>query len=292
MAQADIASRPVLNLRRLSDVAGAEITGVDLRQPISDALRDAVLDALVANHVLVFRDQDLTGDQQFAMTERFGEPENHVFSTASGRRSPKVHVVNNLDASGKPSRKPFTFGSYYWHTDKSYHAIPSLATFLHARELPPEGGDTEFANMYLAYEALDNAMKARLAKLRAVHSWEANRRNTGNTPATEAEKRERPPVSHPMVRIHPDTGRKALYIGIHTSHVEGMPEAEGRQLLDALLEHATRRQFVYAHKWQPGDLIIWDNRCLLHRVVGNYEMDRYRRILHRTVLKGTAPIAA
>jgi taurine dioxygenase len=292
MAQRELATKPTLDVRRLSPAAGAEVIGLDLARPIGDAVRDAVLDAFADHHVLVFRGQDLTGEQQFAMTERFGEPEGHVFSTAAGKKSPKVHVVNNLDAEGKPSRKPFTFGSYFWHTDKSYHAVPSFATFLHARELPPEGGDTEFANMYRAYEALDDAMKAKIANLKAVHSWEANRRNTGNKPATEDEKRERPPVAHPMVRFHPDTGRKSLYIGIHTSHVEGMPEAEGKRLLDQLLEHATQRQFVYAHKWRPGDLVMWDNRYLLHRVVANYEMDRYRRILHRTVVKGVVPQSA
>lgn len=289
MAQLELASAPELQALRLSDAAGAEITGLDLAQPMSDALRDVILDAFTDHHVLVFRDQDLTGDQQFAMTERFGEPENHVFHAAGGEKAPKMHVVNNLDANGKPSSKPSTFGSFYWHTDKSYHTVPSFATLLHARELPPDGGDTEYANMYRAYEALDDATKDEIANLKAVHSWEANRRNTGNTPATEAEKQERPPVTHPMVRTHPDTGRKTLYIGIHTSHVEGMPEREGRQLLDALLAHATQRQFVYAHKWRPGDLVMWDNRCLLHRVVGNYDMDRHRRILHRTVVKGTVP---
>ena len=289
MAQVDLAAKSALQVRRVGEAAGAEVTGIDLAQPIGEAVREVIHAALVEHHVLAFRDQDLTGPQQYALTERFGEPENHVFSTADGKKSPEVHVVNNLDADGKPSSKPFTFGSFYWHTDKSYHAVPSFATLLHARELPPAGGDTEFANMYRAYEALDDATKQQIVGLKAVHSWEANRRNTGNTPATEAEKRERPPVTHPMVRTHPDTGRKTLYIGIHTSHVDGMPEAEGRQLLDRLLQHATRREFVYAHAWQPGDLVMWDNRCLLHRVVGNYDMDRYRRILHRTVVKGTVP---
>ena len=138
MSQLGLTAGPVLDIRRLSDAAGAEVIGVDLGRPIGDALRDALLGAFAENHVLAFRDQDLTGDQQFAMTERFGEPENHVFSTREGKKSPKVHVVNNLDASGQPSRKPFTFGSYFWHTDKSYHAVPSFATFLHARELPPK----------------------------------------------------------------------------------------------------------------------------------------------------------
>ena len=289
MAQVELAEKPVLQVRRIGEAAGAEVTGLDLGQPISDALRDAIHAALVEHHVLAFRDQDLTGPQQYALTERFGEPENHVFSTADGKKSPDVHLVNNLDADGKPSSKPFTFGSFYWHTDKSYHAVPSFATLLHARELPPSGGDTEYANMQLAYDALDDATKQRIAGLKAVHSWEANRRNTGNTPATEAEKRERPPVTHPMVRTHPDSGRKTLYIGIHTSHVDGMPEAEGRALLDQLMQHATQRQFVYVHEWKPGDLVMWDNRALLHRVIGNYDMDRHRRILHRTVVKGTVP---
>lgn len=274
---------------RLSEPAGAEIRGLDLSKPIDDDLRDAIMAALVENHVLAIRDQDLTSDQQMALTARFGTPESHVFHDAAGKKGPQVHNVNNLDADGKPSRRPKTFGSFFWHTDKSYHDIPSLATFLHARELPPEGGDTEFANMYHAYETLDEAMKEKIANLRAIHSWEANRRNTGNTPATEEEIKVRPPVAHPMVRTHPDTKRKALYIGIHVDCVEGMEREESIDLLRTLYRHATQRQNVYAHQWKPGELVIWDNRCLLHRVVGNYEMDQDRRIMHRSVVIGTRP---
>lgn len=276
---------------RIGEAAGAEIQGIDLSGEVSDALRDAILDALLAHHVLVFRGQSLTKDEQHAFTLRFGEIEGHVGRLPSGEKYPVVHTVTNLDESGNPTPTPHTHGNYFWHTDKSYHAIPSLATMLHAIEVPPpgSGGETEFANTKLAYEALPEETKRAIAGLRAVHSWEASRRNTGNKPATEEQKRERPPVSHPIVRTHPDTGEKVLYIGIHTSHIEGMDEAEGRKLLDELLEHATQPQFIYRHTWHPGDLVIWDNRCLLHRAVRNYDMAIHRRVLHRTVIRGTVP---
>ena len=180
-----------------------------------------------------------------------------------------------------------TFGSFFWHTDKSYHEIPSFATFLHARELPPEGGDTEFANMYLAYDALNNEMKDKISDLRAFHSWEANRRNTGNDPATEEEKKVRPPVVHPIVRTHPDTGLKTIYVGIHTDSIEGMDRAKGIELLKQLYRHATQRQFVYTHQWKPGDLVVWDNRCTKHIAVD--DAHNHRRVMRRIQIAGDRP---
>ena len=227
-----------LNVTRLSEPAGAEVVGIDLSLPLGTKKRDILFEALLKHHVLVIRDQDLTPDQQMALTAMFGKPESHVFHDAEGKSGPQVHVVNNLDKQGNPSSRPTTFGSFFWHTDKSYHEVPSLATFLHARELPPGGGgDTEFANMYNAYESLDDAVKKQIANLRAVHSWEANRRNTGNRPATEEEKKLRPPVSHPLVRTHPDTKRKALYIGIHADCIEGLEREQGIELLKKLYRH-------------------------------------------------------
>jgi alpha-ketoglutarate-dependent taurine dioxygenase len=280
---------PALNLRPVSGLMGVEVTGINLAEPFDDSVRDAILDAMVNHHILVFPNQSLTKDQQFAFTERFGEVEEHVVRDWQGNKSPLVHTVSNLDKHGNPTKTPYTHGNYFWHTDKSYHAVPSLSTLLHAIEIPPVGGGTQFCNMYLAYEELPEAMKARVADLRVVHSWEANRRNTGNRPATEEENRERPPVSHPMVRIHPATGRKALYIGIHTSHVDGMAEGEGRALLYQLLDLATQPHRVHTHHWRKGALVMWDNRCLLHRAVRDYEIDKHKRFLHRTVIKGTAP---
>jgi taurine dioxygenase len=278
-----------LSARALSPVAGAEITGIDLAEPLTSSLRDAIMQLFIAHHLLVFRDQSLTPDHQHALTLRFGPIEDHVARGADGARSPVVHRVHNLDENDRPTTTPHERGNYFWHTDKSYHAVPSLMTMLHATELPPAGGDTEFANTALGYAALPDVTKREIADLKVVHSWEASRRNAGGRLATEEEVRERPPVTHPLVRTHPDTGVKSLYLGLHTSHVVGRGEAEGRALLARLLAHTTQPAFVYVHQWRPGDLVFWDNRCLLHRAVRNYAMDTHRRILQRTVVRGTVP---
>jgi alpha-ketoglutarate-dependent taurine dioxygenase len=149
--------------------------------------------------------------------------------------------------------------------------------------LPPEGGDTEFANTALAYAALPADTKRQIAGLRVVFQWEGGRR-----PGYYAN--DLPPVDHPLVRFHPETGRPALYLGNHATHIQGEPEADGRARLDALLRHTTEPQFTYAHRWRAGDLVMWDNRCLLHRAVANYEMNRYRRVMHRNVVKGAVPV--
>jgi alpha-ketoglutarate-dependent taurine dioxygenase len=277
-------------LNRISDVAGAEITGLDLSQPITRETADAILHALETYHILVFRDQNLTKDQQYNFTLNFGEIEGHVGLLANGEKYPVVHTVTNLDEkTGKPTETPTTHGNYFWHTDKSYHDIPSLLTMLHAIQVPPTGGDTMFANMIMAYDALSDDEKRSLEGLRAVHSWEASRRNTGNRPATEEQKRERPPVSHPIIRTHPN-GRKSLYLGIHIGHVEGMDYDEGRALMADLLERATAEPFVYRHQWRKADLTMWDNRVLLHRADRNFEMAVHPRVLHRTVVRGTVPV--
>jgi alpha-ketoglutarate-dependent 2,4-dichlorophenoxyacetate dioxygenase len=278
-----------LTARRLSPVAGAEITGVDLARPLEPSLKDVIIKAFLQHHLLVFRDQHLTAAQQHALTLHFGPIEEHVARRVDGSRSPVVHRVHNLDESDQPTSTPRDIGNYFWHTDKSYHQVPSLLTMLHATELPPVGGDTEFANTAMGYAALPESTRCEIADLRVVHSWEVSRRNTGGRLATPEEILERPPVTHPLVRTHPDTGVKALYLGLHTSHVVGVPESEGRALLDRLLAHTTRPEFVYVHQWRRGDLVIWDNRCLLHRAVRNYEMDKHRRVLQRTVVRGTVP---
>jgi alpha-ketoglutarate-dependent taurine dioxygenase len=273
---------------RLSPAGGIAITGADLSQPISEALVALIRQALLDHHVVVIRDQVLTKEQQYDFTLNFGEIEDHV-ARHSDARYGIVHSVTNLDATGSPTDALDIRGNYFWHTDKSYHAVPSLMTLLHAVELPPAGGDTQFANMVLAYRALPDAMKSRLVGLRAIHSWEASRLQSGSKPASEAEKRERPPVAHPIVRTHPETGDQALYIGNHAAWIEGLDAAEGKTLLAELLAHATQPEFIYTHHWRPGDLVIWDNRALLHRALANYEMGRHRRVLHRTVVRGTIP---
>jgi alpha-ketoglutarate-dependent taurine dioxygenase len=273
---------------KLSPAGGIEIEGADLSQPVSASFAALIRQALLDHRIVVVRDQSLSKEQQHDFTRNFGEIEDHV-ARHSDARYGIVHSVTNLDAVGNPTDALDMRGNYFWHTDKSYHAVPSLMTMLHAVELPPAGGDTQFANMVLAYRALPPAMKDRLAGLRAVHSWEQSRLKSGSQPASETEIRERPPVSHPIVRTHPETGEMALYIGNHAATIEGMEEAEGVALLAELLAHATQPEFVYTHHWRPGDLVIWDNRALLHRAMANYEMSQHRRVLHRTVVRGTVP---
>lgn len=275
----------------LSAFGGLEFTGIDLSESLSAAWRDRILDAFRTHPVLVFRNQRLTKQQQYDFTLNFGEIEGlHVGRHVDGDRYTAVHTVSNLDAGGNPSGELRDRGNYFWHSDKSYHDVPSLLTMLHAAELPPVGGETQFANTASAWDALDADMQSRIRPLRAIHSWEASRIQSGSTPATEAQKAERPPVEHPLVRVHPDTGRLALYLGNHASHIVGMDVEDGRALLRQLLAHATQARFVYSHAWRPGDLVLWDNRCLVHRAVPHQDMGRHRRILHRTVVRGTAPI--
>lgn len=277
------------DLAPLSDIMAAEIRGLDLAQDIDDALRDAIREAFLQYRVLCFRDQHLSGQQLVAFSERFGPLESHINHEFRGDAIPELHRVSNLGDDGRPTRKLKARGNFHWHTDKSYLPVPSLATLLHAVELPPEGGATQFADMQAAYDALPPDRKTEFAGLRVVHSWEQSRINSGSRPASEQEKRDAPPVVHPLVRTHPETGRRGLYIGDHSSHIEGRPFAEGRAFLAELQEQATGDRFVYRHRWQPGDLIMWDNCSLLHRATADFDLDRHRRVLHRTVIRGSAP---
>ena len=262
-------------LRALSPAGGVRIAGIDLAQPPSQELKDAIVGAFLAHHIVVFPGQSLTREQQFAFAANFGEVEAHGAHRGENKRYGVAHVMSNLGADGNPTFRFSKAANYHWHTDKPYHPAPPMLTTLYAVELPPVGGDTEFANMALAYAALPKETKCRIAGLRVVFR-----------PAFDAD---RPAVDHPLVRTHPDTGTKALYIGNHSTHIIGMPEAEGAALLGELLEHATQRQFVYVQRWRVGDLVMWDNRCLLHRAVANYEAGKYRRIMHRSVVRGTVP---
>ena len=288
-AQAAETSDYPFEIAPIADIGGAEVTGVDLSQPVGEDLRDAIVRAFLEFHILVFRDQNLTKDQQAAFSENFGTLEHHVGRLHDGTPFPIVHTVTNLGPDGRPTQKSVSKGNYHWHTDKSYHAIPSLMTMLHAVEVPENGGDTQFANTQLGYEALSDEMKERIADLKAEHSWEASRLNVGAEPATEEQKRERPPVTHPVARTHPDTGRKTIYLGHHVSHIHGMPKEESDALVKELEDHTTQDRFVYTHRWRKGDYVMWDNRLLLHRALPNYDVGRERRQLHRTVIIGTKP---
>jgi alpha-ketoglutarate-dependent taurine dioxygenase len=273
---------------RLSPAGGVRITGVDLAQPLFDKAKERIAQAFRDHHVVVFPDQVLNREQQYAFIANFGEVETHGGRLRQNKRYAVAHVISNLDADGNPvDRSSSPVSNYRWHTDKAYYRAPPMLTALYAVELPPRGGDTEFANTTMGYAALPEATKHRIAGLRVVFYWGAGAGELSGDLA--ARLHESPPVDHPLVRTHPETGAKALYLGNHASHILGMPEPEGRALLDELLAHTTTPEFVYAHRWRNGDLVIWDNRCLLHRAAANYEIGKYRRVLHRSVVRGTVP---
>jgi alpha-ketoglutarate-dependent taurine dioxygenase len=270
---------------QLSPAGGVAISGIDLSRPLPPGSRRRILDAFLAAHVVVFPDQRLSREAQFAFTTNFGEIEGPEKSRAQGKRQRVAHVISNLDSAGNPiDRSSSPVGNYRWHTDKPYYRTPPAITTLYGVELPSTGGDTEFANTAIGYAALPEATKRRIAPLRVVFRWGAV---LGQPPAPGPA--HPPPVDHPLVRTHPETGLPALYLGNHASHILGLPAADGANLLEALLAHTTQPEFVYTHRWRKGDLVMWDNRCLLHRAVANYAVGKEPRILHRTVVRGSVP---
>lgn len=275
----------------LSAPFGAETRSIDLAAPLSADLVAAIRAAFLKHGALVFRDQQIGDDRLAAFGALFGPLEKHLIENNDGKVMSAVHTITNFDAEGRPSARPYINTNYFWHSDKSYLATPSLATMLHPVELPASGGDTQLAHMGLAYAALPDVIKQKIDGLRAVHSLEFMRESLDNPPPSEAQKRAAPPVAHPLVRPHPETGQPCLYIGMYASHIEGLPVEEGRWRLARLQEQSTQPPFVYSHVWRRGDVMIWDNRCLMHRGVANYGMAHERRVMKRVCVQDAGAAA-
>ena len=272
----------------LSTHTGAEVRGVDLSRTIEEATRALLNRAFIEHSVLAFRDQHLTPHQLLAAGGLFGE----IFPQHNSRFAlpdcPLVHYISNQDFY--PDGRRYIPGEGF-HTDHSNAACPPKATILHAVSLPDSGGDTQYVNMHLAYEGLPEETKQRIAGLKAVHVYQS-RHSARKLMELSEEGRGRVPdgVVHPIVRTHPESRRKAIYINpIRTEGVVGMPEAEALALLADLLEHATQPKYQYRHQWRPGDLVMWDNRSLLHKANGDYDMNQLR-YLYRVMLQGDVPV--
>lgn len=206
---------------------------------------------------------------------------------------PEIYRATNLDENDEfmPPDHPVmqvNHDNRKWHSDSSFKRVPAMASLLHARIVPPVGGDTAFANMTAAYEALSDDMKTKLEGLMAVHDFYWSRRNVKVTAFTPEETHAIPPVRHPVVRRHPETGRPALFVGSHTESIDGMEWGEGRALIDSLIKHATQPRFVYQHAWRVGDLVWWDNRAALHCGMP-FDVTRHKRRMHRTTVAGAGP---
>ena len=272
----------------LSEHTGAEARGVDLTRPVDPHTRARLYRAFVEHSVLVFRDQHLTPHQLLAAVGLFGE----VFPQHNPRfalpECPDVHYISNQDFY--PDGRRYIPGEGY-HTDHSNAACPPKATVLHAVRLPDKGGDTQYVNMHLAYDALPEETRRRIDALKAIHVYQS-RHSARKLMALSEEDRDQVPdaVIHPIVRTHPESGRKAIYINpIRIEGIVGMADAEALALLAELLEHSTRPEFQYRHRWRSGDLVMWDNRSLLHKANGDYDMNQVR-YLYRIMLKGDAPV--
>ena len=248
-----------------------------------------IKDAFLKYRLLIIRDQKVEKQHLRDFASAFGPIETHAVALkgVEGESLAGVHYITNLDSNGVPVEKPIVNSNYFWHSDKSFLPVPSLTTMLYAVEIPPSGGDTQFADMTRAYEALSDDDKALLEGRTVVQSLAYMREVTGNAPPTAEEMENAPPVEHPLVRTHPETGEKSLYLGMYASEIQGLPKDNGKALLARLSAHATEERFIFTQKWQPHDLVLWDNRCLMHRAVANYEMGRHRRILMRVVVQGT-----
>ncbi len=267
----------------------AEMLDIDLGRPLDAAQAAAVRDAFDRHRMLLFRRQHLSREAHIAFSRHFGELEHHVLSQYLDPKYPELYVISNVGPDGKPRGEHPDKGTLWWHTDTSFTRTPSLATILRGIELASDGGQTWFADMQGAWDALPEAMKVRITGLRVVHDRAMSRTRSGDLPLTGEQRLRAPPVEHPLVRTHPVTGRKGLYMGLHADHVAGMSRQEGRALLDELLDFATRDRFVYKHTWAANELVMWDNRATLHRAT-SYDTGRERRIVERTVVRGDVPV--
>lgn len=270
---------------------GAEVTGLDLSQPLSASDFQRLHRAHLDHHVLVFRDQRITPAQQVAFSRRWGPLQIHVLRNFQLQDHPEVLVVSNIIENGQPTG--LGDAGHFWHSDLSYKEKPSLGSLLHAQELPEEGGDTLFANMHLAYDTLPPALRPAVQGLRAEHSYLAQyeqlrARNPYRPALTQAQIDEVKPVTHPVVRVHPETGRRALFVSEHfTTRIVGIPQDESCALLAELFEHSEKPEHIYRHQWRPHDMVFWDNRSLMHLAAGCPA--HLRRKLYRTTIEGDVP---
>jgi alpha-ketoglutarate-dependent 2,4-dichlorophenoxyacetate dioxygenase len=273
----------------------AEVGDVDLAQPLAAADLDAIKNAFWKYSVLIFPDQDLTPDQHLAFAEKFGPVEvDRVLDpkVTQHRLGAAFADISNLAADGRiwaqdSRERMYKAGNRLWHTDSSFKYKPGLCSLLYSRTIAPIGGHTEFADQRAAYDALPEAKKQQLDGLVAEHSIATSRRRSGFTDFTDDENKRLPPVPQLLVRTIPESGRKTLYVASHAGRIFEMPEAAGRALIDELITHTTQRQFVYTHRWRTKELVMWDNRCTMHRGT-DFDDLRWVRDMHRATVSDVA----
>ncbi len=269
---------------------GCEISGLSLEEAASDLNFPAIYDAFLRYQLIVFRDVDIPPAAQVALARRFGEVQVHVMNQYHGYADhPEVYVLSNIGEDGRPNGKHPDKGTLFWHTDGSWRPTPGLATMMCSEQVPSEGGHTEFVSTYAAYEGLPEAQKERLDGLNAVHNLDFSRsRRHGEEPMTKAQRDAVPPVPHPVVRRHPETGRPTIFLGDHAETIEGWDYEEGRNLIEEVMSAMITDDMIYSHKWQPNECAIWDNRCMLHRATP-FDTSKEIRLMRRCTTLGQVP---
>ncbi len=286
-------------IRQIGPCLAGEVDGIDMRRPLTAAEVAEIHAGMDRYAVLVFHKQDIDDDQQLAFTRSLGEIEmtlNTGLRAENEYRLPPTFAdVSNLDQHNRPMarddrRRLFSLGNRLWHSDSSFKAVPAKYSLLHARKIPSKGGNTEFADMRAAWDALDDEIQAHCEGLVCEHSQMYSRQLIGFFELSDEERERFKPVYQTLVRTHPVTGRKSLYLSSHAGAIVGWPIPEARAFLRDLIEHATQRQFVYSHRWAVGDLVMWDNRQTMHR--GRPFPAEEPRDVRRTTLAGDGPTAA
>ena len=290
-----------VQIRRLTTGFAGEVSGIDAARPLLPGVAEEIDAGMAEYGVLVFRNQVLTDEQQAAFSENFGQLElpsavSNITKSHERRLGPAMADVSNLTKEHRPfdrddRRRMFNLGNRLWHSDSSFRAVPAKYSLLSGRILPSSGGNTEFADMTAAYEALDTTMKARIEDLVCEHSLLYSRGRLGFEGLTEEEKTNFHPVRQALVRTHPANGRKSLYLSAHAGRIVGWPVPEGRLLLEELTEHATQRDFVYVHEWRINDSVVWDNRRTMHRARPFDDVNEVRD-MRRTTVAGESMTAA
>jgi alpha-ketoglutarate-dependent 2,4-dichlorophenoxyacetate dioxygenase len=286
-----------ISIRQIHPVFVGEVSGVDLRQPLTPSEVAAIEEGMDRHAVLVFHDQNITDEQQIAFSRNFGEIENSYGGTIAQpnkRLNPLMNDVSNLGQDHRPlarddRRRLFNLGNQLWHSDSSFRAVPAKYSLLSGRIVVEKGGNTEFADMRAAYDALDDKRKAAIENLVCEHSLMYSRGLLGFTDLSDDERAMFRPVRQALVRVHPKNRRKSLYLASHAGTIVGWPVPEARAFLRDLTEEATRPENVYVHKWRQYDLVIWDNRQTMHRV-RRFDETKVRD-MRRTTVAGDAPTA-
>lgn len=288
-----------IEIRPLHPVFAGEVSGVDLRQPLDAETVAAIEQGMDRYAVLVFHDQRITDDEQVAFSRNFGELElpgaaSNITRPEDRRLGPLLADISNLDKHNRPlgrddRQRMFNLGNQLWHSDSSFRAVPAKYSLLSGRVVPAKGGNTEFADMRAAYDALDDETRTEIEDLVCEHSLIYSRGLLGFADdLTEEERRGFTPVRQRLVRTHPVSGRKSLYLSAHAGQIVGWPTPEARALLRDLIEHATQREFVHAHRWREGDLVMWDNRQTMHRARRFRDTTEVRDV-RRTTVAGDGP---